>query len=123
MPDIVSASSRQGGTPPVGVGLAALAGNDRRTGRALADVQRNTIVRMASVQGHAMVQVEKIHEIDRLSREAMSGQAMLSQWAATLAHGDAFVADDLRFFTDLARMGKGEVIADTISDYCQEGRR
>lgn len=123
MPGIVPTSQRGELTPTVGVGIASLAGSDRRAGRALAAVQRNTIVRMASVQGHAMVQAEKIHEIDRLAREAMSGQAILSQWAATLAHGDAFVADDLRFFTDLARMGKGEVIADTISDYCQEGRR
>jgi hypothetical protein len=123
MPGIVPTSQRGELTPTVGVSLASLAGNDRRTSQALAAVRRNTIVRMASVQGHAMVQVEKIHEIDHLTREAMSGQAMLSQWAATLAHGDAFVADDLRFFTDLARMGKGEVIADTISDYCQEGRR
>ncbi len=47
---------------------------------------------------------------------------MLSQWAATLAQSDAFLADDLKFFLDLAKMGKGEIIADTISDYCQEGR-
>ena len=109
--------------PTVGVGLVALAGADRRTSRALANVQRNTIVRTASVQGHAIVQNEKLHEIDRLSREAMSGQAMLNQWAATLAHGDAFVADELKFFSDIVKMGKGEIIADTISDFCQEGRR
>ena len=70
-----------------------------------------------------MVQVEKMHEIDRLAREAMTGQAMLSHWAATLAQGDAFVADDLKLFIDVAKMGKAEIIADTISDYCQEGRR
>ena len=33
------------------------------------------------------------------------------------------MADELRFFRDLARMGKGEIIADTVSDFCQEGRR
>lgn len=116
-------SARQGElTPTVGVGLATLAAADRRTSRALANVQRNTIVRMASVQGHAMVQTEKTHEIDRITREAMGGQAMLSQWAATLAQGDAFLADDLKFFLDIAKMGKGEIIADTISDFCQEGR-
>ena len=109
--------------PSVGTSLATLAGTDRRTSRALSTVQLNTIVRMASVQAHAIVQNEKLHEIDRLSREAMSGQAMLSRWAATLAQGDPFLADDLKFFADLAKMGKGEVIADTISDFCQEGRR
>jgi hypothetical protein len=88
----------------------------------MANIERRTIVRMVSVQAHAIVQNEKVHEIDRLTREAMTGQAMLQQWATTLAHGDPFVADELKFFTDVARMGKGEIIADTISDYCQEGR-
>ena len=81
-----------------------------------------TLVRRASVQAHAMVQTEKVHEIDRLTREAMSGHAMLTRWASTLAQGDPFVAEDLKFFTDVAKMGKAEIIADTISDYCQEGR-
>ena len=48
---------------------------------------------------------------------------MLSRWAATLAHRDAFMADDLRFFADVARMGKGEIIASTIEDLNREGRR
>ena len=78
---------------------------------------------MASVQGHAIVQNEKLHEVDRLTREAVSGQTMLAQWATALAKGDAFVADELRFFTDLARVGKGEILADTVADFCQEGRR
>ena len=108
--------------PTVGGGVSNLVVRGRRTSRALANVERRTIVRMASVQAHAIVQTEKVHEIDRLTREAMTGQAMLQQWATTLAHGDPFVADELKFFTDIARMGKGEVIADTISDYCQEGR-
>jgi hypothetical protein len=123
MPDLVPTGKSTELVPTVGYGLTSLAGNDRRTSRALANVQRHTLVRLASVQGHAMVQVEKTHEIDRLAREAMSGQAMLSQWAATLARGDAFIADDLKFFTDVAKLGKGEIISDTISDFCQEGRR
>lgn len=115
-------TSRSGDlAPTVGANRAQLV-SDRRTMRSLAAVERNAVVRLASVQAHAVVQNEKLHEIDRLSREAMSGQAMLQQWAATLAQGDAFLADDLKFFSDLARMGKGEIIADTISDYCQEGR-
>ena len=97
--------------------------NNNRTRRAIERVEERTLTRLASVQGHSMVQVEKTHEIDRLTREAMSGQAMLSSWAATLARGDAFIADDLKFFSDVAKLGKGEIIADTISDFCQEGRR
>lgn len=109
--------------PTAGFGNTAGGLVDRRTARTLSTVQRNALVRMASVQAHAVVQNEKIHEIDRLTREAMSGQAMLSHWASTLAQGDPFLADELKFFTDVARLGKGEIIADTISDFCQEGRR
>lgn len=117
----VPLSRRSDVVPTVGASRTQLV-SDRRTVRSLAAVERNAIVRLASVQAHAVVQNEKLHEIDRLSREAMSGQALLQQWAATLASGDAFVADELRFFSDLARIGKGEIIADTISDFCQEGR-
>lgn len=109
--------------PTVGAGVSNLLATDRRTVKALTNVQRNTVVRVASVQGHAIVQNEKLREIDRLTREAMTGQAMLQQWATTLAHGDPFIADELKFFTDVARIGKGEIVADTISDFCQEGRR
>lgn len=100
-----------------------LAVPDRRTARALESAERDTLARMARVRGDAVVQVEKTHEIDRMTREAISGQAMLSRWATTLAQGDPFLADDLKFFLDLAKMGKGEIIADTISSFCQEGRR
>jgi hypothetical protein len=123
MSNLVPKSPTTEVVPSVGVGLSALAGTDRRTSRALSTVQRNTLVRMASVQAHTIVQNEKLHEIDRLTREAMSGQAMLSRWAATLAQGDPFLADDLKFFSDVAKMGKGEIIADTISDFCREGRQ
>jgi hypothetical protein len=104
-------------------GLGSRAGVDAGTRRQLAAVGRDTMVRAAAVQGHAIVQTEKLHEIDRLTREAMTGQALLSRWAATLAQGDPFLADDLKFFADVARLGKGEVIADTISDFCHEGRQ
>ena len=73
MSNLVPKSSTTEVVPSVGVGLSALAGTDRRTSRALSTVQRNTLVRMASVQAHAIVQNEKLHEIDRLTREAMSG--------------------------------------------------
>lgn len=122
MPDLIP-SRMNDLTPSVGGRVSTLIATDRRLGRALTGLERHTIVRAASVQAHAMVQTQKMHEIDHLTREAMSGQAMLNQWAATLAHGDPFLTDDLKFFTDVARIGKGEVIADTISDYCQEGRR
>lgn len=94
---------------------------DRRTGRVLASVEREALVRLASVRADGMVQAEKAHEIDRLAREAMSGQAMLSHWAATLAQGDPFVADEVKLFSELARAGKAELISSMISEFSREG--
>jgi hypothetical protein len=88
----------------------------------LAAVEHRTVVRVASVQAEGLVQTVKLHEVDSLTREAMSGQALLRRWSDTLAQGDPFMADELRFFTDMARLGKGEIIADTIDSFCRESR-
>ena len=96
--------------------------SDRRVERQLRSIERRAIARTAKVRGDAAVQAEKANEVDRLVREAMTGQAMLSQWAATLAQGDPFVADELKFFTDLARAAKGEIVADAVRQFSQEGR-
>jgi len=94
----------------------------RQTERTLAGVEQHALVRMARVQAEGMVQVEKSREIDHLTRQAMGGHAMLRKWADVLSNDDLVLADELRFFTDLARMGKGEIIADTIDTYCRESR-
>jgi hypothetical protein len=94
----------------------------RQTERALARIQSHTVLRMASVQAEGLVQTEKAREIDHLTRDAMSGQALLAKWRDTLAAGDPFVSDELRFFTDMARLGKGEIIANTIDAYCRESQ-
>ncbi len=94
----------------------------RRASRALDALEQRTLVRLAGVQSEGIVQTEKAKEIDHLTREAMTGQALLHGWASTLTHGDPFMADELKFFTDMARLGKGEVIADTIDTYCRESR-
>jgi hypothetical protein len=94
-----------------------------RTSRALSRLEDQATLRMAGVQAEGMVQTEKLHEIDHLAREAMTGHAMLRRWSDTLAAGDVFLADELKFFTDTARLGKGEVLADTIDAFCREGRR
>ena len=89
----------------------------RRERRAAASMQYSTALQIADVQSHGIVQSEKMREIDRLARDAASGQAMLHQWAATLAHGDPFLADELKHFSDLARLGKSEILIDTIHRY------
>jgi len=94
-----------------------------RGNRELARLEERTLQRMAAVQAEGWVQTEKLHEVDHLTREAMSGHAMLRRWADTLAGSDPFLADELKFFTDTARLGKGEIIADTIDSFCRESRR
>lgn len=96
---------------------------DRRTTRGLARLEQQTLLRAASVQAEGYVQTEKLREIDSVTREAMTGHAMLCRWRDVLSAGDPILADELRFFSDTARLGKGEVIADLVSGYCREGRR
>lgn len=94
----------------------------RATARSLAAAEHRTVVRLANVQGNGMVQGAKLHEFDHLTREAMNGQAFLSRWRQTVAADDLFLADELHFFTDMAKMAKGEILADTLEDFCKESR-
>jgi hypothetical protein len=95
---------------------------DARVRRDLSRVERQTIVRMAAVQGEGMVAAEKAREIDHVTRVAMAGHVMLSKWGTTLAAGDALLADEMRFFTDMARIGKGQVILELVDTFTREGR-
>jgi hypothetical protein len=79
-------------------------------------VQYQTVMRIATVQGDGIVQSEKMREVDRVTQAAMNGQALLAKWRDTLAGADPMLHDELKFFTDVARMGKGEIILDTISN-------
>lgn len=91
-----------------------------RTARALAAVRHETNVRRTRVLAEGLVQTTKAQEIDMVTREAMCGQAFLQRYAIALAGADPFLAEDLRFFTEMAKLGKGEVIADLVSTYCRE---
>jgi hypothetical protein len=94
----------------------------RSAQKALVQIEARTLTRLAAVQGESLVQSEKLHEVDHLAREAMTGQAMLRRWADTLASGDPLLHDELQFFTDIARMGKGEIMADTLDSFSRDGR-
>jgi hypothetical protein len=88
-----------------------------RASRALASVESRTLLRAAIVQSEGLVEAENLREVDRLAHTAMNGQAFLRGWANHLAGEDPMVADELRFFTDLAKLGKGEIIADAIDSF------
>lgn len=94
----------------------------RRAFRDVLNIQGQTAVRLARVQEESIVQTEKVHELGHVSREAMTSFAMLRRWSDTLAAGDPFLADDMRFFTDMAKLGMGEILADTSDTYCRESR-
>jgi hypothetical protein len=104
------------GAPLIPIGESRLL-LTRRQQRALAAERLDGLMRVTEVRIHADVQAEKLRSVDYLARQAMGGQAMLHQWTAGLAQGDPLLADELRFFSDLARVGKGEVIADAIRGY------
>ena len=89
----------------------------RSTGRGLSALEHHTLMRMAAVQSQGMVDAEKLHEVDRLAHTAMSGQALLAKWRETLAGADPMLHDELKFFTDVARMGKAEIVMDSISSF------
>lgn len=86
-------------------------------------VEQNVAVRRAEVLADALVCDEVLRSIDRLTRQAMVGQTMLRHWRGTLAQGDPFLDDELRFFTDIARVGKGEVIAGFVAIHSSPGQR
>ena len=83
----------------------------------VAAIEHRTIVRIANIQAEGFVATEKSREVDRLAHTAMSGQALLKGWANQLAGNDLGLIDDMRFFTDMAKLGKGEIIADAIDTF------
>ena len=87
---------------------------ERQGQLAVARIEQQTLVRCAEVRGESIVQGEKLHEIDWLAHEAMSGQAFLSRWEGHLAGEDPVLRSDLHYFTEVAKVAKGEILADTI---------
>jgi hypothetical protein len=87
----------------------------RTSSRGLGAMNFQTMMRIATVQSEGIVQSEKMREIDQVTVAAMNGQALLAKWRDTLAGPDPLLQDELRFFTDVARMGKGEIMMDTVA--------
>jgi hypothetical protein len=94
-----------------------------RATRELSALEVDTRMRLATVQAEGFVQAARMGEIDALAREAMIGQATLVRWSESLAGNDPFLADQLRLFVDAARLGKAEIVADTIATFRREARR
>lgn len=93
----------------------ALARIERQGQLALARINQQTLLRVAEVEGESIVQGQKLHEVDRLAHDAMSGQALLYAWETHFAGEDPVLRSELHFFSDVAKLSKGEIIADTVT--------
>lgn len=85
----------------------------RRASNGLTAIESETLMRFARVTGESLVQAEKLHQLVSLVGAAMTGQKYLSLLASCLSRGDPLLADDLRFYEELAKMGQGQIIQDT----------
>ncbi len=94
-----------------------------RVRRELTQLEEQTIMRSAVAQAESYVTAAKLREVDYLAKEAMTGHALLQRWADTLSGQDPIAADELRFFLEVARIGKGEILADLVSSYSREAQR
>lgn len=74
-------------------------------------------LQLTQVRAQGLVFQEECHEIDRLARVCMAGQAMLDEWADVLSNGNPIRAQELHFFSNIARIGKGEVLANAIATW------
>jgi hypothetical protein len=82
-------------------------------------IDARTALRAASVDAESEVAAEKLHALDRLASVGMTGQLLLAHLRATLAGSDPLLDDELKLFTDVAKLGKAEVIADVINRFQQ----
>jgi hypothetical protein len=116
MPDIIRRNDRALAIRPgrAGGGLPA------RTSRALQAIDHRTLVRIADVSADEIVQGEKLRAIDHLTTTAMYGQAMLAHVRDSLAGADIELHDELRFFTEIAKMGKGEILVRTLDCFSRD---
>ena len=93
-----------------------------RTERLLDRLRQRTTLRVAVVHDEGIVASEKVKEVGYVTRDAMLSYTTLCRSADTLAGPDPVAIDNLRFFTDTARLGMGEVIVALVDTYCRESR-
>jgi hypothetical protein len=92
----------------------------RRDQAMVRSMQAEARIEMLDVHRRAVVAATKAEEVDRLTRVAINGHAQITTVASTLAGADPLLADDLKFFTDLSRLGKAEILTQFIADLGRE---
>ena len=89
---------------------------NRREQRAAALARYDVEGRLCAVHDDGLVNAAQLRELDHLAFTAMTGQAMLSKAASAMSQGDPFLESDLRYFSDIARLAKGELLAEAAED-------
>lgn len=88
----------------------------RRERQAAAIARYDIEGRLRAVHDDGLVNAAQLREIDHLAFTAMTGQAMLSKAASAMSQGDPFTESDLRYFADIARLAKGELLVEAAED-------
>lgn len=104
-------------------GLILPGGMTKRTERALAAIEEQTLLNIAEVRAISIQQGERLRELDRMTETAAIGHAMLRKLVDTVGTADAFVADEVRSFVDINRVAKQEILIDTAQKFRRERLR
>ena len=89
----------------------------QRTRMGVARVEQQTVIDVAQVQRQVIVQSERISGVDSLTRDAMIDCALRDGLVGVLAGENPVLREDLRYFSDIAKLGSGELIIDTVRNF------
>ena len=89
----------------------------RQTHLAIARVEQRTVVEIAEVQREVIVQGERVSGVDSLARDAMTDCALREGLVGILAGENPVLREDLRYFSDIAKLASGELIIDMVRSF------
>ena len=87
-----------------------IGGDSLTVERTLLDSLAQVLEREALSRRLNAAEYARVHKVP-----TTSGQALLAKWRETLAGADPMLHDELKFFSDVAKMGKAEVLMDSIA--------
>jgi hypothetical protein len=78
--------------------------------------RRNTLARHELMEVESFLAGHVMHEVERLGKDAMIGDAMLSRFADVMAGFDPHLREELRQTTAMIRQAQGHIIARFVDD-------
>lgn len=81
---------------------------------------RSTMARRDSVQAESYLAEQVMHEVERLGRDALIGDAVLSRYADVVAGMDPMLREELRQTTNMVRQAQGYIIHRFVDDCGQQ---